>query len=72
MDPRPFHVGKTFRLFKAENELLRKTIRFLLQSDNIGGFSTVFDTSNPLKKFVLCNDSSVVCQLGDVNVRFLQ
>ena len=70
--PLHYFVDRVIRLFRCEQELIRKIIRFPIRNSlRIPGSehsTPIFDTSNPNEKFVLCNNRDVVCSLSENSV----
>ena len=59
--PKPFYFDRQFRFFKPENELLRKTIRFI-PNDN-DSENNEFKNNNC--NFVLCSDRNAIVRLAE-------
>ncbi|KAJ3034128.1 Nephrocystin-4 [Rhizophlyctis rosea] len=69
--PRPHHIDKLIRLFRSENEHIRKTLRFGTNSASggvtglNGVVSAVYDAANPGRRWLRCSSQDVVCGVGD-------
>ncbi|KAI8929906.1 hypothetical protein BC831DRAFT_441572 [Entophlyctis helioformis] len=68
VSPRPYYVDRVIRLFRGEDELVRKVIRYPLGNSskkspviNRDGTAAVFDTSNPGQLYVRSNIADAVC-----------
>lgn len=73
VNPRNYYVGRVLRLFRGENENIRRTIRFanLEQHPSSEKISTIYDSANPKTKYLRCNKGDVVCSLLEgQNVRW--
>ncbi|KAJ3389717.1 Nephrocystin-4 [Lobulomyces angularis] len=70
LNPKNYYVSRSLRLFRAENENVRRTLRFSdlppKQKKVKGeGNSTIFDSANPHKKYLRCNKEDVVCNITE-------
>ncbi len=70
INPRNYFVNRVSRMFRPENETIRRSIRFGLHSDSnskklINGTSAVYDSANPQKKYIRCNKDDVICTLSE-------
>ncbi|KAI9330273.1 hypothetical protein DFJ73DRAFT_631038 [Zopfochytrium polystomum] len=67
--PRFYAVDRVFRFFRPENDLIRKTIRYLaIKAQRAMGSAssmTAYDTANPWKRYVRCSNEEVVCALAE-------
>ncbi|KAJ3340953.1 Nephrocystin-4 [Gonapodya sp. JEL0774] len=69
--PRHHHIDRSIRLYKAENEVSRKTLKFIptwnqcSDEDTGDRVSTVHDAANPSKKYAFATADDVVCSLNE-------
>lgn len=74
INPKNYPVNRVLRLFRAENENVRRTVRFAnikKLTSSKSGESTIFDSSNPHRKYVRCNKGDVVCSLNETQSVFI-
>lgn len=63
INPKNYFVSRVLRLFRAENENIRRSVRFptLPVQNNPEAISTMYDSSNPQAKYLRCSRGDVVC-----------
>ncbi|KAJ3087899.1 Nephrocystin-4, partial [Quaeritorhiza haematococci] len=66
IQPHPHFASRSFRIFSAENESVRKVIRYTPTSFAMPSVSnTVYDSAKPHLRYLRCNAPDVVCSLSD-------
>ncbi|KAH6599048.1 hypothetical protein BASA50_003257 [Batrachochytrium salamandrivorans] len=68
--PRPYSVDRVIRLFRGEDDMIRKVLRFPLSKTPLvgrNGSAAIFDSAHPTQVYVRSNTSDAICTLGNTS-----
>ncbi|KAH6566946.1 hypothetical protein BASA60_009227 [Batrachochytrium salamandrivorans] len=68
--PRPYSIDRVIRLFRGEDDMIRKVLRFPLSKTPLvgrNGSAAIFDSAHPTQVYVRSNTSDAICTLGNTS-----